>query len=257
MSDPRNIMLVIAYDGTDFCGWQRQAVGSTIQGALEEALATMTSEDVSLQGAGRTDAGVHALAMAANFFTGTNIPCAGFLKGLNSMLPPAIRILKAEEAAAYFHARRSALAKTYSYNVFCGPVQLPSERLYAVQVYARLDTEAMAAGLEYLLGEQDFSSFEAAGSRDLLLENGRGAVRTILEAQLKISGPQQDRLRFVIKGDGFLRHMVRNIVGTLLEVGKGRFPAAEIKNILAARDRDAAGPTAPAHGLFLMKVHYQ
>ena len=255
MSDPRNIKLVIAYDGTDFHGWQRQAVGATIQGTLEEALATMTSADVSLQGAGRTDAGVHALAMVANFITGTNIPCAGFLKGLNSMLPPAIRILKAEEAAADFHARRSALAKTYSYNVFCGPVQLPSERLYATQVYVRLDTEAMAAGLEYLLGEHDFSSFEAAGSRDLLLENGRGAVRTILEAQLKIADPQ-DRLRFIFKGDGFLRHMVRNIVGTLLEVGKGRFAAAEIKNILAARDRGAAGPTAPAHGLFLMKVHY-
>lgn len=256
MSDLRNIKLVVAYDGTDFLGWQRQAVGPTIQGSLEEGLATMTSEDVSLNGAGRTDAGVHALAMVANFFTATNIPCTGFLKGLNSMLPSAIRILKVEEAAADFHARRSALAKTYSYNVFCGPVQLPSERLYATQVHGRLDTEAMAAGLEYLLGQHDFSSFEAAGSRDPLVENGRGAVRTLFAAQLKIAEPA-DRLRFVFKGDGFLRHMVRNIVGTLLEVGKGRRAAVELRDILAAKDRGAAGPTAPAHGLFLMKVHYQ
>jgi tRNA pseudouridine38-40 synthase len=239
----RNIKLLLAFDGTGYAGWQKQKSEKTVQGVIEERLQVMTGECAPLHGAGRTDAGVHALGMVANFVTGTEIPCQGFVKGLNSLLPADIRVLEAEEVDPGFHARRSARAKTYWYNLSSGPVQLPTERLYCAHVFAELDFTAIREGLGHVTGTHDFSSFEGAGSRDPERE-GRGAVRTIFEASLKTMAAGKYH-RFVITGDGFLRHMVRNIVGTMLEVGQGRLVPAEVAAILAARDRSAAGSTAP------------
>ena len=254
MKEKRNIKLLLAFDGTAYAGWQRQKSEKTIQGVLEDTVQVMTGEHPCLHGAGRTDAGVHALGMTANFATGSSIPCQAFVKGLNSMLPSDIRILTASEVAPDFHARRNARAKTYWYNLSFGPVQLPTERLYSAHVFGEPDIRAMQQGLAHVTGTHDFASFEGAGSRDRGF-SGRGAVRTIMAATLERLG-YEGGLRFVITGDGFLRHMVRNIVGTLLEVGKGRLKPADIAAILAAGDRSQAGPTAPAHGLFLKEVLY-
>jgi tRNA pseudouridine38-40 synthase len=171
------------------------------------------------------------------------------------MLPVDIRLLQVTDAEPDFHARRSARAKTYQYNINTGPVQMPTERLYAAHVFGELDVNAMEQGLEVLVGTHDFSSFEAAGSRDPEIKTGRGAVRTLLEARCK-KGRSADRLTFTFTGDGFLRHMVRNIVGTILEVGKGKIGPEQIPEILASKDRGLAGPTAPPQGLLLQKVHY-
>jgi tRNA pseudouridine38-40 synthase len=255
VSEKRNIKLLLAFDGTGYAGWQKQKSEETIQGVIEDRLQVMTGEYSCLHGSGRTDAGVHALGMVANFETGAEIPCMGFIKGLNSLLPGEIRVLHAAEVDAGFHARRSAKAKTYWYNLTYGPVQLPTQRLYCAHVFAELDFEAMQAGLEYLTGTHDFSSFEGSGSRDPEL-TGRGAVRTIIDADL-MSVSDGNYSRFIITGDGFLRHMVRNIVGTILEVGQGKLAPSEIASILAANDRSAAGPTAPARGLFLKEVLYK
>jgi tRNA pseudouridine38-40 synthase len=192
--------------------------------------------------------------MVANFETGAGIPCPAFVKGLNSMLPADIRVLEASEVESGFHARRNARAKTYWYNLSSGPVQLPTERFYSAHVFRELDIRAMQQGLAHVVGTHDFSSFEGAGSRDQEFP-GRGAVRTIMAATLETVGGE-DRLRFIITGDGFLRHMVRNIVGTLFEVGKGRLAQSAVAAVLAARDRSQAGPTAPAHGLLLKEVLY-
>ena len=255
MSETRNIKLLLAFDGTAYAGWQRQKSEPTIQGVIEDRIQVMTGESPCLHGAGRTDAGVHALGMVANFETGANIPCQGFVKGLNSLLPDDIRILEAAEAAEDFHARRSARAKTYWYNLYNGPVQLPTKRLYWTHFFAELDFSAMAEGLAQVTGTHDFSSFEGAGSRDPDF-GGRGAERTIIQAGIERVG-SENYYRFIITGDGFLRHMVRNIVGTLLEVGKGRVGPSGVATILAAKNRSQAGPTAPAHGLFLKEVIYQ
>jgi tRNA pseudouridine38-40 synthase len=254
VSPERNIKLLLAFDGTAYAGWQKQKSAQTIQGSIEEGLQVMTGESPCLHGAGRTDAGVHALGMVANFATGTEIPCQGFVKGLNSLLPPDIRVLEAIEVDAAFHARRHARAKTYWYNLSNGPVQLPTERLYCAHVFTELDCAAIKEGLQHVTGTHDFSSFEGSGSRDHA-RAGRGAVRTIYEAGLKTMGTGNYH-RFIITGDGFLRHMVRNIVGTMIEVGKGRLKPSEVAVIVAAGNRSAAGATAPARGLFLKEVHY-
>jgi tRNA pseudouridine38-40 synthase len=255
MNSKRNIKLLLAFDGTAYAGWQKQKSEKTIQGEIEDRLHVMTGEEVCLHGAGRTDAGVHALGMTANFITGTAIPCRGLVKGLNSLLPDDIKILEAAEAAADFQARRSARAKTYWFNLSNGPMQLPTERLYCAHVTAELDIAAMRAGLEYVTGTHDYSSFEGSGSRDQK-ESGRGAVRTIFAAGLKTMAARNFH-RFIITGDGFLRHMVRNIVGTMIEIGRGRLAPSDVNDILAARNRSAAGPTAPARGLFLKEVLYE
>ena len=256
MTRPRNIKLVIAFDGTRYAGWQKQKNEPTIQGLLEEAITKMTATSVVVHGAGRTDAGVHALGMVANFATGANIPCPGFLKGLNSMLPADIRILAVKDTGPEFHARRSACAKTYFYNICTALVQIPTERLYSAHVPGYLDIEAVKDSLVCLQGSHDFSSFEASGSRDLGNTVGRGANREILAARI-IQRKTEDRIRLIFTGDGFLRHMVRNIVGTLIQVGRGKITVQDFAQILAARDRTSAGPTAPAHGLFLQEVHYR
>ncbi len=248
----RTFKLLLAYDGTRYQGWQRQADAPTVQGTLEAALARLTGEAVTVHGAGRTDSGVHALGMTAHFRTHTSIPAHGVLRGGNSLLPSDIRLLAVEEVDNTFHARYSALSKTYWYQLSFEPVLLPTRRLYWAHFQPVADPERMAACLALLQGTHDFSSFEASGSRSG--DERRGAVRTIYAARLRQMAPA--RFRIEIQGDGFLRHMVRNIVGTVVEVGQGRRSVADFREVLAARDRRLAGPTAPARGLFLQAVHY-
>ncbi len=253
-AENRNIKLLIAYDGTDFSGWQRQSNARTIQGEIESCLSTMTQEDLSLHGAGRTDAGVHAKGMVAHFSTTTSISSKVFLRGLNSMLCSAIRILSASECSNEFHARFSATGKHYTYSLFTGTIQPPNQRLYALHVASPLDLKTIQSCLRLLEGTHDFSSFENSGTRDKSLTSGRGAIRTIYTATL--SKGVDDRIEFHFIGNGFLRNMVRNIVGTLLEAGRGKYTAMDFKNILSAKDRAAAGPTAAANGLTLKEVIY-
>lgn len=252
---PRNIKLLIAYDGTEYSGWQRQNHTRTIQGEIERFLVRMTGEDILLNGAGRTDAGVHADGMVAHFITTSRISCDDFQRGLNAMLPGAIRILSTELVAVSFHARFSAVGKEYQYEIYTGKIHPPRLRLHTLHVTCQLDLPSIQRCLDQLQGTHDFSSFENSGSRDKEASSGRGAVRTIHSALLLEKSTELLFLHF--KGDGFLRNMIRNLVGTLLEVGKGKITPEEFAVVLAAKDRSMAGPTAPAHGLHLKKVLYQ
>ena len=253
----RNIRLCIAYDGTNFCGWQRQRNGPSIQETLEQRLTRITRTAVQVNGAGRTDAGVHARGMVANFSTGATMPAQSFARALNSMLPKDIRILGAEEAAPDFHARFSAKGKTYCYDFFTGAIQSPVERLYRTHFPCAFIPDRVQPSLDLLLGTHDFASFEAVGSRDRTRTTGRGAVRSLFQVRCLVDPARPEHFSFRFRGDGFLRHMVRNLVGTLFQVGTGRLNTEQFAVILAAKDRDKAGPTAPACGLFLEKVHYE
>ena len=250
----RNLKLTIAYDGTNYSGWQRQRNAVTIQGEIEKVLARLCNTHIDLHGAGRTDAGVHALAMIAHFQTDSNISDSDFKRALNSILPEAIRIIAAEEVDSSFHSRFSATAKTYFYSIETAPVQDPFSRLFTLHFPQQLDPEKINQCLDILTGSHDFASFEASGSRDTTLTTGRGSVRTIFTATFEETSATS--YRFMFRGDGFLRHMVRNLVGTLLDVGRGRTTVEGFKTILAAKNRASAGPTAPAHGLFLQEVSY-
>ena len=252
----RTVKLTIAFDGTGLAGWQSQRNGQGIQDLIEARLAKMIGTPVRLHGAGRTDAGVHALAMAAHFQTESAIPLAAFVKGLNSLLPRAIRILDAQEAAPDFHARFSALGKAYRYQFVTSPILLPLDRLYFAHFPGPFDPAPVSACLDCLLGEHDFSSFEATGSRDQSRTEGRGAVRRISRAVCLTIDAGRLAWAIEIEGDGFLRHMVRNIVGTVVEAGRGRLAPERFRAILEARDRTQAGPTAPAQGLHLVRVLY-
>jgi len=252
---PRRLKLLISYDGTSYSGWQRQSHDVTIQGEIERNLSRMTGEDIFLHGAGRTDRGVHARGMVAHFDTISSISCGVFKNGLNSLLPGAIRIHEVIEVEKDFHARFSALQKTYSYLVYTGDVQPPDIRLYSLHRSKQLDIRLMKECIALIIGTHDFSSFENSGSRDKDYPFGRGATRTIFHAEIEESQDTQV-LTFTFTGDGFLRNMVRNLVGTLLEVGRGKVSVYEFEQILLAKNRSAAGPTAPSHGLFLQKVHY-
>lgn len=253
----RNIRLLIAFDGTHYSGWQRQKNAPTIQEAIENSLSVITGARVRLHGAGRTDAGVHAAGMVANFMTRSAVPCRGFLRGLNSMLDPAIRILAADEAEGQFHSRRSATGKTYRYTVYTGTIQSPLERLYAAHYSMRPDASAVRQALGHILGTHDFSSFEGSGSRDCSRTTGRGAVRTLFRAEFMPEPGRPDVWYFRFTGDGFLRHMVRNLVGTLLMIGNSKMSADALPTLLHRHNRCLAGPTAPARGLVLEQVHYE
>lgn len=253
----RTVVLLIAYDGTSYSGWQRQKDAPTIQGTLEQQLAVLCGESISLHGAGRTDAGVHAQGMVAHFRTRVNYPLAAFYRGLNSLLPSDIRILEARESPAGFHSRFSALAKTYRYDFYTGEILLPTSRLYLAHYPCSFNYDAVNGCLNMLVGSHDFASFEAVGSRDRTLSTGRGAVRTIFDADCRAKETGPDHWSIYITGDGFLRHMVRNIVGTLWLVAQGKCSSKEFHAILQARDRKSAGPTAPSCGLVLEQVHYE
>ena len=244
----RTWKITLAYDGTDFVGWQAQPGRRTIQGRLENALGRIEDAPVKAVGSGRTDAGVHALAQVASCSLRNPIPGHGLMKALNRFLPPAIRVTEACERHAAFHARRDASAKTYEYRIQRSPICSPFESRYAYWHPYPLDEQAMGLAAERYVGERDFRSF-ASSTRD----GPDSTVRTVFSSDLRRSG---DRLIFRVRGSGFLYRMVRNFVGTLLDVGRGNLRPDDIDSILAARDRTAAGPAAPARGLFLASVEY-
>jgi tRNA pseudouridine38-40 synthase len=244
---PRHIKLTIEYDGTDFSGWQRQANAPTVQQTIEEALASMCHAKVILRGAGRTDAGVHARGQVASFFTDTRIPVAGFVRGLNSVLPRSIGIRTGEEVDERFDARRSARGKHYRYQVWNREERAPLVDRYAWHVVTPLDLAAMQAGAPYLVGEHDFSAFRAADC------DRKNPVRVLHRVDVARQG---DLVTFDLEGTAFLKNMVRVIVGTLCEVGHGRRTPANIAEVLAGRDRTRAGRTAAPRGLTLERVLY-
>jgi len=252
----RTIRLLISFDGTNYHGWQRQQNNITVQEVIEEQLKIMCKQPVILHGAGRTDAGVHAMGMVAHFNLDTSIALKAFSKGLNSMLPKDIRILDATEEAPDFHSRFSALGKTYTYNFFTGEIQLPNRRLYAAHFPGPFSPDKVNKALQFLVGTHDFSSFECAGSRDPKREGGRGAVRTIYKATCTAHPFSSELWSISLTGDGFLRQMVRIIAGTSIEIGQGKRSPESMPEIIQAKDRKAAGLTAPAHGLFLDQVYY-
>ena len=239
--------LTIAYDGTDYVGWQRQATGTSIQGLLEDALKPIEGAPVTVHGAGRTDAGVHALAQVASVQLTAAIDAATLGRALNAVLPSDVRVLRVEPEAADFHARFSAIGKRYEYRIINGPVVPPFVHRYVWHVPQPLDFQAMADASAPLVGRHDFAAFQAAGSET------HTTVRSIQAIEWRGDAPSHT---LHIEGDGFLRHMVRNIVGTIVEVGLGRRDAADVARILASRDRSQAGVTAPAKGLFLAAVLY-
>ncbi|PIE60111.1 MAG: tRNA pseudouridine(38-40) synthase TruA [Desulfobulbus propionicus] len=253
----RKIKLVIAYDGTEYHGWQRQRNGSTVQEVVENALAILCKQPVTLHGAGRTDAGVHADGMVAHFLEEQKIPLHAYTRGLNSILPGDVRVYEAEEAADDFHSRFSVLGKTYRYDFFTGEIQPPAKRRYTAHFPGDFSSERIVPALKALIGTHDFSSFERAGSRDRNSSSGRGAVRTIFEVKCTAHLSHTHYWSLRVTGDGFLRQMVRIICGTLIDMGCGRLPADTMSTVIAARDRASAGITAPAHGLYLERVYYK
>ncbi|HUJ94634.1 MAG TPA: tRNA pseudouridine(38-40) synthase TruA [Terriglobales bacterium] len=249
----RNIKLVLAYDGTDFSGWQVQPDAPTIQRALGTAIGRVTGEKVLPQGSGRTDAGVHALAQVASFATESPVPTENFVKALNDILPASIRVLLAEEMPADFHARKSARAKTYRYRIYRGAICPPFLARYVWHYPYPLDETAMAEAAALVEGEHDFTSF-AAVDPECGHEEGRSSTRRIFSSEWQREG---EELTYTVRGNGFLHHMVRNLVGTFILVGKGTLRSADLERILAARDRSASGATSPASGLSLLSVDYE
>lgn len=254
----RRIRLLIQYDGTAYMGWQVQPSGATIQGILQDNIFRITEEHVNVIAAGRTDAGVHAIGQVAAFDSLSRLHVSIMKKALNALLPPDVRVIDLMDAPQDFHPRYSALGKKYSYiiaNMKDIPVFI---RKYAWRISAPLDTEAMRAASVHLLGTHDFSSFRGSGC------GAKNPVRTVHcltleklpEAGFLFATLPGDFIRISIEADAFLRHMVRNIVGTLVETGKGKMSPERAKEILSSGDRRLAGPTAPAQGLFLEKVLY-
>jgi len=253
MSERTTFKLTIAYDGTGLVGWQRQPEGTSVQGLLEDALTRLTATaGVTVTGAGRTDAGVHARGQVASTTLATRLAPADLLRGANALLPPAVRVLAVEAVDGTFHARFGAKEKRYAYHLILGAVLSPFEARYAWHIPYPLDVAAMQAELPALQGRHDFAAFQSTGS-DI-----QDTVRTLTEARLD-ADPAEDggtRLVLTLAGDGFLRHMVRAITGSLVEVGRGRWTAGRLAAILASADRSQAGPTAPPQGLFLVSVRY-
>jgi tRNA pseudouridine38-40 synthase len=245
----RRIKLILAYDGTDFHGWQVQPGLVTIQGTLEQVFAEIEGQPVHVAGSGRTDAGVHALRQTAAVSLSNPIPLANLRKAANRLLPPSIRVIEIEEAAPDFHPRHHAVSKTYEYRIFRGEVCPPAEWRHVHHYPYPLDLDRMAALAPILEGSHDCAAFAAADDREL-----ESTVRTIFSSRLEIAG---DYLYYRVSGSGFLKHMVRNIVGTLLEAGKGNLDVDGLRELLTPGSGKRAGPTAPAKGLFLVRVEYE
>lgn len=244
--------ITVAYDGTDFVGWQRQASGVSIQGLLEGALRELDERDVTVMGAGRTDAGVHALGQVAAFSIERSLDSATVVRALNARLPQTVRVLSAEEAPAGFRARADARAKTYRYRIWNGDIVSPFERRYVWHVPGALDVDAMRAAARLVEGMHDFAAFQTAGSDVKTTE--REILTSAIQSETR--NPQSEIITYEICGTGFLRHMVRAIAGSLVEVGRRHRPPGWMADVLATRDRGQAGPTAPASGLFLVSVAY-
>ena len=249
----RNFKLTLAYDGYDFAGWQIQPDRPTIQGTLVSAIEQLTGEKTLPQGSGRTDAGVHALAQIASMCLESPIPAANLRSALNDILPASIRILEVEEVAHEFHARHAARAKTYRYHIYRPPICPPFRARYVYHFPYPLDEQRMIAASKAVEGEHDFTSFAAVDpeSRKEGLEVDN--VRTIYSSEWL---RHDDDLIYTVRGNGFLHHMVRNLVGTFLMIGKGTLAVDDMGRILGERNRSAAAATAPASGLFLVSVEY-
>ncbi len=238
----------IAYDGTNYCGWQLQSNGLTVEEVINRELSELLREEICVIGASRTDSGVHALGNAAVFDTDTKIPGEKIAFALNQRLPEDIKVVESKEVASDFHPRHCNSIKTYEYNILNRTFPIPTKRLYSHFVYMKLDIEKMKAGAEYMVGEHDFKSFCSSHSQ---VEN---TVRTIYSIAISKSG---DMISILIKGNGFLYNMVRIIAGTLIKVGLSVYPPEHVKTIIAAKDRSLAGPKAAACGLTLVKLEYE
>jgi tRNA pseudouridine38-40 synthase len=279
----RNLKLILSYDGSDFAGWQLQPDAETVQGTLASAIGRITGENVLPQGSGRTDAGVHALAQVATFVTESSVPAANFVKALNDILPASVRVLEVEEAAPDFHARKSARGKTYRYRIYRAAICPPFLARYVWHYPYPLDEAAMVRAAGLVEGEHDFTSFAAVdpersaakpeGSAGACPEQSRRVpaaftdsdnarrregvpvsnLRRIFSSSWERHG---DEFVYTVKGSGFLHHMVRNLVGTFILVGKGTLRDEDVTRILEARNRSDAGATAPASGLYLVNVEY-
>jgi tRNA pseudouridine38-40 synthase len=243
----RNIQLTLAYDGTDFHGWQRQTGFRTVQQVLEDALDELTCARTSTTASSRTDAGVHALAQSVHFLTASSHPPETFVRALNAMLPEDLRVLSARERPQAFHATLDARSKRYRYVIENTPIASPFQLRYSWHVRRQLDVDEMARAGGALLGRHDFHSFETDWP------NRTSSVRTILDLSVERSGAF---VTIEVEADGFLYNMVRSIAGTLVWVGKGKHPAEWVAEVLKAENRIEAGPTAPPQGLFLVAVHY-
>ncbi|MGG7143925.1 tRNA pseudouridine(38-40) synthase TruA [Clostridium nigeriense] len=243
----RNIKLTLEYDGTNYLGWQKQKVGTTLQGALEEAIKLLTNEEVEVTGSSRTDAGVHAKGFVANFKTNSKIPAEKYREAINHKLPDDIIILKSEEVEEEFHSRYDAKGKTYSYSILNRDIPSAIYRNYLYHVKRKLDVEYMNEACKYFIGTHDFSAFKTSGS------SVKTTVRTITELYVEETG---DIIKIYVTGDGFLYNMVRIIVGTLIMVGLNKIEPVEIKDIIDSKERDKAGICVPANGLVLEKVYY-
>jgi len=246
----RRIKLTLAYDGTDYHGWQVQPGLATIQGILEQVAAEIEGAPVRISGSGRTDAGVHALGQVAAFNLANPIPLPNLKKAMNRLLPSAIRVLGAEEAAPDFHPRFQAVAKTYQYTISRGETCPPFERLYVHHYPYPLDVDRIVELAPLVEGEHDFSAFAASDDRDLA---GGSKVRTVFSSRAR---QESNRLLYTVTGSGFLKHMVRNLMGTLLEAGKGNLDEARIRALLEPDCPEKAGPTLPPRGLLLVSVEY-
>jgi tRNA pseudouridine38-40 synthase len=249
----RNLKLILSYDGSEFSGWQVQPDAVTVQGTLASAIGRITGEKVLPQGSGRTDAGVHALAQVVTFVTESQVPAANFVKALNDVLPASVRVLRVEEAAADFHARHSARRKTYRYRIYREAICPPFRARYVWHYPFPLDEPAMVRAAGLVEGEHDFTSFAAVDP-----ERGRDGAPVSNTRRIFASGWQrlEDEFVYTVKGSGFLHHMVRNLVGTFILVGKRTLQTDDVTRILGARNRSAAGATAPASGLYLVNVEY-
>jgi tRNA pseudouridine38-40 synthase len=244
----RNLKLVLEYDGAAYCGWQRQANGLSIQQVLEEKISIMTGEAVKVIGSGRTDAGVHALGQVAHFKTASTIPGIHFIKGINSLLPRDIAVVALQEVHSTFHARYDAKSKVYRYQIVHGSVRPVLLRQYAWFVPGPLNLEPLCEAARQFSGTHDFSSFCSVHS------DARDHIRTI--SDIRIEAGSHRLIRIEIEADGFLRHMVRGIVGTLVEIGRGKRLASDVQAMMQAKDRRHGGMTAPPQGLFLKEVKY-
>ena len=244
----KRVLLVVAYDGTAYNGWQLQPGTPTIEGELNKALSSLLGEEIRVIGASRTDSGVHALCNIAVFDTNARIPAEKISYALNQRLPEGIRIQKSLEVAEDFHPRHCNSKKTYEYRILNREFPLPTKRLYAHFTYVPLDVELMRMGAKYLVGEHDFKSFCATAA---VVET---TIRTITDIGVEKDG---DEIVIRVSGTGFLYNMVRIIAGTLIEVGRGNYRPQKVQEILEAKDRQAAGPTAPANGLTLVKYEFE
>ncbi|SRR6266496_5594348 len=248
----RNLKVILSYDGAEFSGWQVQPNATTVQGTLASAIGRVTGEEVLPQGSGRTDAGVHALAQVMTFVTESSVPTGNFVKALNDILPASVRVLEVEEAPADFHARHSARAKTYRYRIYRESICPPFLARYVWHYPYRLEEAKMERAAALVVGEHDFTSF-AAVDPERGREDAVSNVRTIFSSSWERRG---EELLYTVRGSGFLHHMVRNLMGTFILVGKGTLQIDDVPRILAARNRSAAGATAPSSGLYLVSVEY-